>query len=184
MARLFALLWLTAGVSACGSGDSGPPPELEKAFASESKKSSADEEALARRRAEREAEERARKEAEAARQAQIDALTTRPAQLPKDLKKACDEVAKSHDVFMRRHFASDPKTMEMWESSQAAQLAMTRQTCSKHGSLAVAACQKYALDHAPPELAKEMATLMLACADRHAPAESGHYAGAGPPPAQ
>ena len=128
------------------------------------------EDGVAKRRAEREAKAAAAQAAEAEKQAQIAAVATLPDKLPKNLDKACDEVAAAQDAFMRKWF---PNELSKWESAKGTQMGLTKTTCTGTGSIEVAACQAKALTDAPEALRKEVPALFSTCIDKFGPKPSG-----------
>lgn len=118
------------------------------------------------RKQKRLAEEKAKEEAEAAKKAAIEKVAVLPEKLPKGVGKACDDVGTALDEFMNRLYADDSATLEKWNSAKGTQLPMTVATCVKAGSVKVAACQKAALDNAPPELKEDQTEIMRYCIDK------------------
>jgi hypothetical protein len=130
----------------------------------EEKKSAIDEEALAKRKAEREAKQKAAEEAAEKKRAAIEALVVLPETLPKDLEKACNDVAKAHDAAMQRLAQGDAAAA--WATAKENQLPMTIVQCSQGDSLEAAGCQKSALDKAGPEIADDLQALLRGCLEK------------------
>jgi hypothetical protein len=74
---------------------------------------------------------------------------------------------------MQRMFADDPETLDKWATASNTQIPLTVATCKKTGSIEAAACQLHALEHAPPELKKELPQLLRTCIDKYAPGAPG-----------
>lgn len=157
-----ALLVSTALLVACGGGDTktGAPAE---AKAQEPPKP-AEDEGVAKRRAEREAKKKAEDEAAAAKKAAIEALAVLPPKLPKDIKKACEGVADAQLEFFKRVF--EGPELEKLQAAQGTQRPMTVSSCTKLGSVEVAACQSHALSQAKVELKSEVSEIMRVCIEK------------------
>jgi hypothetical protein len=159
----FAALF-TVAIGSLGCDKSESPA----AQAAEQKASSEDQvdQAIQARKAERLAAQKAKDEEAAQKKQQLEALAALPEKMPKKLDDACKEVGKSHDAFMRRHFADNPETLQKWTAASGTQLPLTIAQCKKHGSIEVAACQAKVLEEAPAEFKKELPGLLRACIDK------------------
>jgi hypothetical protein len=165
LASSLVVLSLLALSPAC---DSGPSPEELKAQEEAAAKKAAEEKALAdgiaKRKADREAKEKAKEDAEKARLAEIDALCVLPEKMPKNLDKACAEVAAANDRFMLRLYEGEAVTK--WNAAKGTQLQMQKATCMKTGSIEAAACQINAMDNTPPEHKKALPDILRACIEK------------------
>ena len=145
------------------------PPPTKEAKAAEEQKAKAQaemEKGVAEQRKKREAEAKAKADKEAAYKAALDKACVLPAKLPKKLNKACQAAGEAHDAFMKRQYADDAETLEKWSLAAGTQIKFTVSTCTKGGSLEVAACQKHALDNAPPELKEDATEILKTCIDK------------------
>ena len=160
---------LLLGTVACDSEPEGPS-ETEKALAA--KKAAEEKEIadrIAARKAEDEAKEKAAEEAEAAKQAKLEELCVLPEKMPKNLDKACKEVAAANDRFMLRLYEGD--AVEKWNAAKSTQLAMTTAQCNKFGSLEAAACQINAMDKTEDDMKKALPDLLRTCQEKFPKAE-------------
>jgi hypothetical protein len=146
---------------ACGGGAATEEKKPEEAKAAEPKKADEEDPAVAKRRLEREAKAAAAKKAEEDAAKKIDEITVLPAKLPKKLDKACDEVNTAFDGLMKR---ATPDTAS-WDAKKGTQLGMMKKTCME-ATVEVAACQANALSSAPPELLKEIPTILGKCIEK------------------
>jgi hypothetical protein len=155
------LSWLAMLLLACDGGK--PAGEAAKAEAAPSK--AADDEAIAKRKAAREAEAKQKEEEAAALAAKIDALAVLPEDVPKSLDKACAQMTKSYDGYMRKVLKGDMLTK--WETGgNEMQISIFDRECKKT-TPKIAACQARALEAMPVELEKELATVMKRCAGKY-----------------
>jgi len=154
---------------ACDSEPEGPS-ETEKALAA---KKAAEEKEIADRVAARKAEdaakEKAAEEAEAAKQAKLVELCVLPEKMPKNLDKACKEVAAANDRFMIRLYEGE--AVEKWNEAKSTQLAMTTAQCNKFWSLEAAACQINAMDKTEDDMKKALPDLLRTCNEKFPKAE-------------
>lgn len=158
-------LWAIV-LTACDSTAKDQAAADAKAKAAAEKK--AEDEAAAKRKAEREAEAKKADEEAAARKAKVDALAVIPAELPKKLDKACEQMLEAYDAFMQKVLTGDMLTK--WTTGgNEMQIAVFRKECLKR-DIPTAACQAHALTNATPELDKQLPDIMKACADMAAAA--------------
>jgi len=160
--------------------DSGPTPSEEAAKKASEEKKKAEDDALAKRKAEREAKDQAEKDAADALAAQIDALAVLPAEMPKDLTKACEARAKAEDDFMHKHYEGDVVTK--WDAAKGTQLGFAKQSCIKVGKIEIPVCQSAAMENAPAELKKSLPDLLKRCIDKFGGGAGDQVAAGGPPP--
>lgn len=155
---------LTFGLAACDSEPEGPT-EAEKAAAEKKAKEDKElEERIAARKAKEAEAEKAREDAEKAKAEAVDKLTVLPEKMPKNLDKACKEVAAANDRFMTRLYTGE--AVEKWNQAKGTQLAMTSAQCNKFGSLEAAACQINAMDNATEAEKKALPDLLRACNEK------------------
>jgi hypothetical protein len=164
MARRERLALTLVLLAASLLGCDGAKPAAEAAKADVAPSKAADDEALAKRKAAREAEAKQKEEEAAALAAKIDALAVLPADVPKSLDKACAQMTKAYDGYMRKVLKGDMLTK--WETGgNEMQITIFDRECKKT-TPKIAACQARALEAMPVELEKELATVMKRCAEK------------------
>ena len=156
--------------TACSGDGAGAAATAEKAKAAEAAKKKEDEAhaaAMAERKAKREAEEKLKADAEAKVASALETLCVVPEKFTGDPVKACDEVGKAYDAFIRR--VSEPADLQKWEAGGSENgISMKVVQCAQANSAKVAACQKNALDGAGPELKDHAKKLLRTCIDKFA----------------
>jgi hypothetical protein len=165
-ARTLATLILLV---ACDSGG-GPDPATAAAEA-KAKEDAELAQRLEERRKEREAKAEAKARQDAEHAAALDALAVLPDAMPKDFDKACKTVGDAQLAFFERHYTGE--ALEKLRASAGTAIPMTVANCKKTGKLEVAACQKQALDRAPPELKEDLASLLRVCIDKFGDEQPG-----------
>jgi hypothetical protein len=160
------LALITSMLLACDS-DKGPSAKEQAAATKEAEKKQQEEAALAKRKADREAKKTAEKAKEKLFNDALDAVALVPEgeALPKDLVKACDDVAAAQDAFMERLQKGD--ALEQWKAGKETKLPMTKIQCTQGNSVKIAVCQKHGLDKAEEVLKDASADIFRRCIDKY-----------------
>lgn len=159
--RLRAVLVVSI-LGACdgGAASSAAPPQKSEP----TKAASPDAEA---RKQERERKQKEEEEAKAALDAKLEELAKLPEEFPKKIDKACAEMVKAYDGYMRKVLQGDMLTK--WETGgNEMQIAVFKRECMKF-TPEVAACQKHAFEHATPDLKRQIPDFMRLCKEKFAP---------------
>lgn len=93
-----------------------------------------------------------------------------PEKLPKNLDAACDDMLEAFKEFKPQELYGDDAALLDWYDNKKVRLGERRGKCVKLGSVEAAACQAYALRHAPGEgkMKGKDLELLSRCADAYA----------------
>jgi hypothetical protein len=93
-----------------------------------------------------------------------------PEKLPKNLDAACDDMLEAYKEFKPQELYGDDAALLDWYDNKKIRLGERRGKCVKLGSVEAAACQAYALRHAPGEgkMKGKDLELLSRCADTYA----------------
>ena len=144
MPRRVLSLALLLTLQACDSGSTPAPAKTE-----EKGKEDADLKArLEKRAADRKAKEEAEKQAVEDRKVAVAAVATLPegVKLPKNVAKACEEVARAQTAFMKKFHADVP------EDGVTTQVGLIKKQCLGQKNVKVVMCWAHALDNTTEEL--------------------------------
>ena len=155
---LMSILAATALLGACGDGKS-KPSKIAAAFEHQvDPKGDAKEAGEAMRKL----KEKVAADEEAAVLAQIDKVTVPAADVPGDIKGACEAMRGAYDQFVQKRLASNKDELEKWKVMGRYDLDKASETCLADNQPKVAACQKNAFAEATAEIGRDRADSLLA----------------------